>query len=161
MHPSIHPSTHFLPLFCRLSRFGSWRQQSDQRSFDLLFSSHLFQLIREVHRGVPKPAERSSLKRVLGLPQGLLPVEHPQNTSSRRHPGGILLRYLKHLNWVFPIFSGSSSTLSLSIEQAHRPISMGEASHSLKETYFLYLYPCPHFYSTTELGTKREGRNID
>ena len=65
----IHQFIHFL---------GG--QQSEKRSPDLLFPSHLSRLLPE---GVPY-WETSSLHQVLGVPQGLLPVVHVQNTSAGR-----------------------------------------------------------------------------
>uniref|UniRef100_A0A3B4AVH5 Uncharacterized protein n=1 Tax=Periophthalmus magnuspinnatus TaxID=409849 RepID=A0A3B4AVH5_9GOBI len=65
-------------------------------------------------QGIPRPAERQSLQRVLGLPRGLLPVGHAQNTSLGRRPGGILSRCPSHLNWFLSMCRSSGSTPSSS-----------------------------------------------
>lgn len=52
--------------------------------------------------------ERLSLKRGLGLPQGLLPVGRALNSTPGRLPGGIQARCLIHLSWLLSMWRSSS-----------------------------------------------------
>lgn len=63
--------------------------------------------------GTPRCCQASwkmcSLQWVLSLPWGLFRVRHARNTSSRRRPGGILVRCQNHLNWLLSMWRMSST----------------------------------------------------
>lgn len=82
----------------------------------------------------------------LGPPHVLL-LGHAQNTSPRRCPGGILVRFLKHLSG-FPFYAEDYSTLNPSqmTKLFFLTTSKVESRQPLEEANFT-LYPQCHFFS--------------
>uniref|UniRef100_A0A3Q0R3Y2 Ig-like domain-containing protein n=1 Tax=Amphilophus citrinellus TaxID=61819 RepID=A0A3Q0R3Y2_AMPCI len=94
---------------------------------------------------------------VLGLPWGLLQVGHAQNTSPKRHPGGILVRCPNHLNWLFR----STLTCALPEQLSSRAVywykqSIGETLNLIAA---LYKTTAPEY--GPEFSKSRFNVNID
>ena len=128
-HPSIHPSIHHLPLVRGSGRGGSSFNRETQASLSPATSS-------SSSGGTPRHSQASretySLQHVLGLPRDLLPVGHARNTSSGRHPGGILIRCPSLLIWLLSMWRSSGSTPSPSRMTELLTLSLRESPDILR-----------------------------
>uniref|UniRef100_A0AAX7SSR9 small monomeric GTPase n=1 Tax=Astatotilapia calliptera TaxID=8154 RepID=A0AAX7SSR9_ASTCA len=91
---STNVETAFQTILTEIYRIVSQKQMSERQESDMSPSNNVV-----------------NIQRVLGLPRGLL-VGHARNTSTRRRPGGILVRCSNHLNRLLSMWRSSGSTLS-------------------------------------------------
>ncbi len=154
----IHPS-----IFFRLSRAGSWGQQSKQRCPDFPLPRHFLQFFRgdtEAFPGQPGGIVSPACPRSSPgpPPSGTCP-EHLPGKASRRH-----LEQMPEPPQLTPLNVEEQRLYSelLPSDWASHPISKGAPSHPTEKAHFGRLYPgsCP-FGHDPKLMTIGESRNVD